>query len=63
MIREMNEIAPGQLAILDLGIDPATEFGEFGLTILPALARMQWRRYQARVGVAADSGRHRGCGW
>lgn len=56
VIKEMNEIAPGQLAILDLGIDPATEFGEFGLTILLALARMQWRRYQARVGVGAAAG-------
>jgi len=46
VIKEANEIAPGQLAILDLGVDPATEFGEFGLTILLALARMQWRRYK-----------------
>src|SRR2546429_142018 len=41
-----DEQHPRGLAILDLGIDPATEFGEFGLTILLALGRMQWRRYQ-----------------
>ena len=34
----------GEFAALDLGIDPTTPFGEFGLTILLALARMQRRR-------------------
>lgn len=38
--------SPRPLVLLDLGIDPSTEFGEFGLTILLGLARMQWRRYR-----------------
>lgn len=46
VVKDILDIAPGQLALLDLGIDPATEFGEFGLTILLALSRMQWRRYK-----------------
>ena len=46
VIKEVLELAPGRLAILDLGIDPATEFGEFGLTVLLALSRMQWRRFK-----------------
>lgn len=41
-----NDRKPRPLVLLDLGIDPSTEFGEFGLTILLGLARMQWRRYQ-----------------
>lgn len=46
VVKEILEVAPGSLALLDLGIDPATEFGEFGLTILLGLSRMQWRRYK-----------------
>lgn len=34
----------GTLAIVDLGIDPTTPFGEFGLTLMLALARMESRR-------------------
>lgn len=34
----------GTLASIDLGIDPTTTFGEFALTILLALARMESRR-------------------
>lgn len=36
--------AGGTLAIVDLGIDPTTEFGEFAMTIMLALARMQRRQ-------------------
>jgi site-specific DNA recombinase len=34
----------GKLAALDLGIDPTSAFGEFGMTVLLALGRMQRRR-------------------
>src|ERR1017187_169820 len=34
----------GPGAALDLGLDPSTPFGEFGLTIMLALARMERRR-------------------
>lgn len=36
--------AGGSIAALDLGIDPTTPFGEFGMTIMLALARMERRR-------------------
>jgi DNA invertase Pin-like site-specific DNA recombinase len=34
----------GSIAAVDLGIDPKTDFGEFGMTIMLALARMERRR-------------------
>jgi DNA invertase Pin-like site-specific DNA recombinase len=34
----------GQVAAVDLGIDPTTMFGEFAMTLMLALARMEWRR-------------------
>lgn len=45
-LRLVEEIhaAGGQFAALDLGIDPTTPFGEFGMTLLLALGRMQRRR-------------------
>ena len=46
VVKQILDVAPHGLVILDLGIDPSTEFGEFGLTILLGLSRMQWRRYQ-----------------
>lgn len=46
LVQEIHD-AGGQLAAIDLGIDPATEFGEFGLTIMLALARMERRRITA----------------
>lgn len=36
--------AGGTLAAVDLGIDPTTPFGEFGMTIMLAMARMERRR-------------------
>jgi DNA invertase Pin-like site-specific DNA recombinase len=36
----------GSIAAVDLGLDPTTPFGEFGLTIMLALARMQSRRIE-----------------
>ena len=39
--------AGGSIAAIDLGIDPATDFGEFGMTIMLALAHMERRRLKA----------------
>jgi DNA invertase Pin-like site-specific DNA recombinase len=36
----------GSLAILDLGLDPATDTGEMILGVLLVLARWQWKRYK-----------------
>ena len=36
--------AGGSIAALDLGLDPTTPLGEFGMTIMLALARMERRR-------------------
>jgi site-specific DNA recombinase len=41
---ESIQEAGGTLAIVDLGIDPTTDFGEFAMTIMLALARMQRRQ-------------------
>ena len=60
VVKEILDIAPGSLALLDLGIDPATEFGEFGLTVLLALARMQWRRYKRQWATAQERATARG---
>jgi DNA invertase Pin-like site-specific DNA recombinase len=51
---------PRPLVLLDLGIDPSTEFGEFGLTVLLALARMQWRRYKRQYASAQRRAAARG---
>jgi DNA invertase Pin-like site-specific DNA recombinase len=36
--------AGGQVAAVDLGLDPTTPFGEFGMTMMLGLARMERRR-------------------
>lgn len=46
-VRRIHDDFGGTLVALDLGIDPTTEVGEMLLTVLLALARMQWRRYQS----------------
>ena len=43
LVEEIQEHG-GVLAAIDLGIDPTTVFGEFALTIMLALARMERRR-------------------
>src|SRR4051812_13242208 len=55
-----DEAHPRPLVLLDLGIDPSTEFGEFGLTILLGLARMQWRRYKRQWSSAQKRAVKRG---
>jgi DNA invertase Pin-like site-specific DNA recombinase len=52
--------AGGEFAALDLGIDPTTPFGEFGLVILLALGRMQRRRIADSWAAAQDRAIHRG---
>ena len=60
VVKQVLDIAPQGLVILDLGIDPSTEFGEFGLTILLGLGRMQWRRYKRQWTTAQDRATKRG---
>jgi site-specific DNA recombinase len=43
LVEEITD-AGGSIAAVDLGIDPTTPFGEFGMTIMLALARMERRR-------------------
>jgi DNA invertase Pin-like site-specific DNA recombinase len=43
LVKEITD-ASGKLAVVDLGIDPTTPFGEFALTILLGLAHMQSRQ-------------------
>jgi DNA invertase Pin-like site-specific DNA recombinase len=43
LVEQITE-AGGSIAALDLGLDPTTPFGEFGMTIMLALARMERRR-------------------
>jgi DNA invertase Pin-like site-specific DNA recombinase len=43
LVEQITE-AGGVIAALDLGLDPTTPFGEFGMTIMLALARMERRR-------------------
>lgn len=50
----------GQLAVVDLGIDPTTPFGEFALTVLLALARMQRRQIADQWAVATERAIGRG---
>jgi DNA invertase Pin-like site-specific DNA recombinase len=42
----------GQLTAIDLGVDPTTPFGEFGMTVMLALARMERRRIAENWGTA-----------
>ncbi|HST34936.1 MAG TPA: recombinase family protein [Solirubrobacteraceae bacterium] len=43
LVEEITD-AGGSIAALDLGLDPTTPFGEFGMTIMLALGRMERRR-------------------
>jgi site-specific DNA recombinase len=43
LVEQITE-AGGSIAALDRGLDPTTPFGEFGMTIMLALARMERRR-------------------
>ncbi len=43
LVEQITE-AGGSIAAVDLGLDPTTPFGEFGMTIMLALARMERHR-------------------
>lgn len=43
IVEEVHD-AGGEIAAVDLGIDPTTAFGEFAMTLMLALARMERRR-------------------
>ena len=44
LVQEIHDCG-GSIAAIDLGIDPTTAFGEFGMTLMLALARMNRRNY------------------
>lgn len=46
LIGEIQERHPNCLALLDLGVDPTTPTGELMLTLLLAIAHMQWRQFK-----------------
>jgi DNA invertase Pin-like site-specific DNA recombinase len=50
----------GRIAAIDLGIDPTTPFGEFAMTIMLALARMERRRIGDNWAVAQEKAVARG---
>lgn len=60
VVAEINEIAPGKLAILDLGLDPGSDTGEMILGVLLVLARWQWKRYRAQWSSARERAVDRG---
>lgn len=59
LIEEIHEHG-ATLAAVDLGIDPATEFGEFGMTIMLALARMERRRIKRSWEESREKANRRG---
>jgi site-specific DNA recombinase len=52
--------AGGSIAAVDLGLDPTTTFGEFGMTIMLAMARMERRRLSDSWGTAKARAMDRG---
>jgi site-specific DNA recombinase len=52
--------AGGSIAALDLGLDPTTPFGEFGMTLMLALARMERRRMSEAWEIAKTRALDRG---
>jgi DNA invertase Pin-like site-specific DNA recombinase len=60
IVRKIHDDYNGTVAAVDLGIDPTTEVGEMLLTVLLALARMQWRRYAAAWATSKERAIKRG---
>jgi site-specific DNA recombinase len=60
LVEEVAEHS-AKLAVVDLGVDPTTTFGEFATTIMLALARMERRRIAENWKVARE--RAIGRGW
>ena len=52
--------AGGEIAAVDLGIDPTTPFGEFAMTMMLGLARMERRRIADNWSVAQEKAVERG---
>ena len=52
--------AGGAIAAVDLGLDPTTPFGEFGMTIMLAMARMERRRLSDSWAIARAKAIERG---
>lgn len=52
--------AGGTLAAIDLGLDPTTPFGEFGMTIMLAMGRMERRRFSDAWDTAKSRAMDRG---
>lgn len=59
LVEEIHDLG-GRFAALDLGIDPTTPFGEFGMTLMLALGRMQRRRIADGWAVAKERAVNRG---
>lgn len=59
LVEEIVE-AGGTIAVVDLGIDPTTTFGEFAITVMLALSRMQSRQIGDKWGVARGNAIDRG---
>jgi DNA invertase Pin-like site-specific DNA recombinase len=52
--------AGGSIAAVDVGLDPTTPFGEFGMTMMLAMARMERRRLSDAWGDAKSRAMDRG---
>jgi hypothetical protein len=59
VIQEIHDLG-GELAAVDYGLDPTTPFGEFGMTILLGLARMQRRQTGESWDIARERAVARG---
>lgn len=59
LVEEIYE-AGGKIAVIELGIDPTTPFGEFAMTIMLALARMQRRQITEKWDTARRRAVERG---
>lgn len=59
LVEEIHDLG-GQLAALDLGIDPTTPFGEFALTIMLGLGRMQRRNISEMWATSREKAVERG---
>ena len=57
---ESIQEAGGSIAALDLGIDPTTPFGEFAMTLMLGLARMERRRISDSWDIAKSRATDRG---
>jgi site-specific DNA recombinase len=59
LVEEIDRLG-GKLAIVDIGVDPTTIFGEFAVTLLLALARMQARQIGENWNTARQAAIDRG---